>query len=346
MRRYHLFSQRGIGLLLATLGGLTSCRDVPRVDQGETPSSGVVSTLKTIPVRGNQLFVENSATVTSVIQPGIIFGVNDSGNEAYLFALDSLGNDRGVWVVGTYYIRNHDWEAMAEGPCPGWGRRTRQPSQGIDEGVAADSGSRCLFIADIGDNDASRAYLTLFRLKEPTVPPETPSGLLGQLEAERVDFRYDGLAADAEAMYVSANGDAFFITKRRLLRPDLSARPALVFRLPASAWLANRFATAQLVDSLPLFPGWKPGGLITDASLSRDRTRLVVRTYTEVYVFPVDPSSGRPLAGARWWSCPVSSLRERQGEGIAWWWDDSSLVLSSEGRNAPLHVIRCDKPPA
>ena len=69
-------------------------------------------------------------------QPGIIFGLNDSGHEPLLFAFDSTGRSRGVWRVNG--ARNLDWEAAASGPCE------------------AGSDRRCLYIGDVGDNEARK----------------------------------------------------------------------------------------------------------------------------------------------------------------------------------------------
>src|SRR5262245_12947688 len=64
-------------------------------------------------VRGDLL--ESSGVVASSTQPGVLFTINDSGNEPLLFATDSTGADRGVWrVTGA---TNDDWEAIADGPC-------------------------------------------------------------------------------------------------------------------------------------------------------------------------------------------------------------------------------------
>ncbi|MEP7347434.1 MAG: hypothetical protein ABI877_19340, partial [Gemmatimonadaceae bacterium] len=53
--------------------------------------------MRQIPVHGRRDLVENSAAVMSASQPGIVFTINDSGNEPLLFALDDTGTDRGAW---------------------------------------------------------------------------------------------------------------------------------------------------------------------------------------------------------------------------------------------------------
>jgi hypothetical protein len=268
--------------------------------------------------------VENSIAVTSVSQRGVIFGLNDSGNGPYLFAFDSTGADRGVWHIEG--AQNRDWEAAASGPCPTGG------------------GVSCLYVGDVGDNEARKPRLTLYRFAEPSVSPSPIDSVLPLRDVRRLDFRYPDQPHDVEAMYVSRAGSAFLITKRRLLDAERRPRPALVFRIPATGWDSSGVVTAMLVDSLPIIPGNAPGRLVSDAALSPDGRLLAVRTYAEVYVFAMDTATALPVPGIAPGKCFIAGLRERQGEGIAWWWDRRRLVLTSEGRNAPLHVVECPLP--
>jgi hypothetical protein len=261
-----------------------------------------------------------------VSQPGVIFGVNDSGNGPFLFAFDSTGSARAVWeIVGA---QNRDWEAAASGPC--------SPS-------GADS---CLYVGDVGDNDARKPRSTLYRFAEPSVPGLPADSVVPIRDVSRVDFRYPDHPHDVEAMYVSRDGSVFLITKRRLLDTQRRLRPALVFRLPPTAWDSSHVVTAMLVDSLPIVPGESPGRLVSDAALSPDGRLLAVRTYADVFVFAMNPTTGLPEPGIAPRSCFIAGLREPQGEGIAWWWDRRRLVLTSEGRNAPLYVVTCALPPS
>lgn len=293
----------------------------------EKTKTGSTSVLK-VETSVHKRLVENSVAVTSVSQPGVVFGLNDSGNGPYLFAFDSAGAGRGMWeVVGA---QNRDWEAASLGPCsPGSGRGS------------------CLYIGDVGDNDARRSRLTVYRFQEPMVKhrgdslPTTPVPIR---DVARLDFVYPDRPHDVEAMYVVNDGAVYLITKRRLLDGQGRPRQALLFRIPASAWDSSGIVTASLVDSLPLVPGEVPGRQVTDAALSPDGRHLAVRTYADVFVFAVDSASGQPRHDVLPGFCAIAGLRKRQGEGIGWWWDRRRLVLTSEGRNAPMYVVACPVP--
>lgn len=282
---------------------------------------------RVVNVRGNPALVENSAAVTSVTQPGILFGINDSGHEPHIFALDTMGVDRGRWLI-TGAV-NVDWEAAALGPC----------GPAVSTATNGGSPTTCLYIGDVGDNRAGRSDLTIYRVPEPRA---APPGSTGALASERVDIRYPTGRHDVEAIFVSSNGDLFLLSKRPLRDDAGRLRPSLVFRLPATAWGKSGRVTTELVDSLPIIPGQSEGRQVTDAALSADGKRLAVRTYREVFVIAVDSGTGRLTSGALWWSCPITALNERQGEGIGWL--GGELLLTSEGRNAPLHILSCPPP--
>ena len=269
--------------------------------------------------------VENSIAITSVRQAGIIFGANDSGHEPWLFAFDSSGRGRGVWeLIGA---RNRDWEAAALGPCAG-----------------SDSIPSCIYIGDVGDNDARRQYVTIYRIAEPDAKTTSQGEAVPVPVLGRVNIRYADRPHDVEAMYATSDGSVFLITKRRQLGAQRRPRQALIFKVPPSAWDSSGIVTVPLVDSLPIVPGESQGRQVNDASLSPDGTLLAVRTYAEVFIFRVEPASGLPEAGQLPVPCTIAGLSQERAEGVAWWWDGRRLLLTSERRNAPIHIIECPLP--
>lgn len=296
------------------------------MDRSSDREPGPATVLK-VETSIHRRLVENSVAVMSMTQTGIVFGLNDSGNGPYLFAFDSTGRGRGFWeIVGA---QNRDWEAAAIGPCE-----------------SRSGHSSCLYIGDVGDNDSRKPRLTIYRVPEPRLAPSAlPSDAPQPIgDVARLDFRYSDRPHDVEAMYVANDGSIFLITKRRLLDGQKRPRPALIFRIPATAWDSSGVVTATLLDSLPIVPGERKGGQVTDAALSSDGRYLAVRTYADVYVFSMDTITGLPLRGVDTKPCFIARLREKQGEGIGWWWDRRRLLLTSEGRNAPLYVVGCPLP--
>jgi hypothetical protein len=220
-----------------------------------------------------------------------------------------------------------DWEAAAPGPC-----------------AANDGKDSCLFLGDVGDNDARRPFITVYRIAEPDAGAESFANPRSVDALDRLNIRYPDHPHDVEAMWVNSDGTLFFITKRRLIDHQKKARPALIFSVPAASWDSSGIVTASLVDSLPIIPGSAEGRQVTDASLSADGNLLAVRTYTEVFVFALAPETRLPERGQMPAPCSIRGLREQQGEGIAWWFDQRRVVLTSERRRAPFHVVECPLP--
>jgi hypothetical protein len=277
--------------------------------------------LSVMPAGAPTDLVENSAATMSMTQPGIFFTINDSGNEPLLFALDTTGHDRGVWRITD--ANNVDWEAASVGPC------------------SAGAAASCVYIGDVGDNEAHRRSRRIYRVAEPHA---LESGHRDSIRAERLTFDYPNGPQDVEAMYVSRNGDVFLIAKRPRLDAARRPLPALMYRVAASAWGEKGRVVAELVDSLPIVPGSAPFRVITDAALSPDAKHLAVRTYMQLYVLATDSASGRVNHDIAPAVCNLLTVNEVQGEGVTWADNRGRFVFTTEGRRAPIALADCPLP--
>jgi hypothetical protein len=317
-------------VVIAAAVALSSC-DRPAVDGRAqrslyvaTDSMGATPTnVSMVPIRTRPSLLENSVAVVSRRQPGVFYSMNDSDNEPLVFALDTMGKDRGVWRVTN--ASNIDWESASLGPCG-----------------AADHTADCLYIGDTGDNDAVLSTRAIYRAVEPNAA--MAPGFNGSFAAEKLSYSYPDGPRDVEAMFVAPNGDMFLITKRPLRGADGRLRPALIYRLPNTAWGATAAVVAQLTDSLSLVPGSAPLRVVTDAALSPNGRHLAVRTYMQVFVFATDSATGRIERSVAPSVCNIVSLGEAQGEGISWVDDRGRFVFTSEGGSSPLVIANCPIP--
>lgn len=328
-----LLRRTGIAVALLLTG---ACRagDAPdRVirassDSVDADSMGSKPTaVRSVATRGPNDLAESSAAVMSQTQPGVFFTINDSGNDAVLFALDTTGNARGRWQVEN--ATNRDWEAAARGPC------VRNSAN------SAPSSTTCLFVGDVGDNGASRTVVTLYQVDEPNVAA-APSE--ATLRSDKLVVRYPDRPHDVEAMYVGPDGTTYLLTKRPLKDLAGKGRPSLVFTVPATAWASRDTAVATLLDSLPIVPGSSALRRLTDASLSPDSRLLAVRTYGQVYIFATDSITGRVINSVAPSVCNIANIEGRPGEGITWVGAGPQLLLTREGRNAPIQLLTCPLP--
>lgn len=313
-------TRHAVAAVAAVLGvtiALGACRDGARgrgrwVREGDTVMRDVERSGKF----EDRTFSEASGVAASASEPGVFWGNNDSGNDERLFAFDSAG--RSLGDVRVRNTQNRDWEALTGGPC-------------VD-----DSGARCLYIGDVGDNGARRDVVVLYVLRE-------PSRRSGQVAALRsLEVRYADGPHDVEAMYAGPTGALWLVTKR----PDRDGsggwRPSRVYEVPASAWASSRPYEAQVVDSVNITPvkgashDW-----ITDGSLSAvqpDGTRrLVLLSYGAVHVFTADSATGKP--GPLLARCALP-IKDTSAEGVSWL-PDGRILLVNEGKGGALYTGRC-----
>jgi hypothetical protein len=287
---------------------LAGCREAT-----PTKRSDGVSDVTQVALAGGRNLKESSGVAMSREEPGLLYTIDDSGNRPTLFAFDTTGADRGTWIIAN--ATNRDWEAIAVAPC---------------------GAQSCVYIGDVGDNRGVATEHHIYRFAEPKTPNDS-------LRAESLQFTYPDGAHDVEAMFVTPSADIYLVTKRPLTRGGNRLRPALVYALPASVWKNGGRTEASLVDSLPIIPGAEPLMLITDASMSPDGKLLAVRTYTQTYIFPADPATGRVDHTAKHVVCDVAPLGESQGEGVTWV-GTGRLAFTSEGKKQPLRIATCPVP--
>ncbi len=256
--------------------------------------------------------VESSGVTPSTRRAGVLWTHNDSGDEPLLYATDSAGDDLGfVRVAGA---RNVDWEDLGGGPC------TPAPQ-------------RCLYVADIGDNERSRDHVVIYRLAEPD-PPLAPSDTVREVGIEAaVSLRYPDHPHDAEAIVVDAAARIFIITKEIFGRPR-------VYRVPPRAMTQQpgELDTLRLVGLLDLAPNLARLRVVTGGAASPDGRVLAVRTYSSLHFFRLRGDSlPVPLTPPEGLTIPFV---EPQGEGVAFLAPDMLVLTSERGQSDHATIAR------
>jgi hypothetical protein len=243
---------------------------------------------------------ELSGLVLSRTQPGVLWTHNDSGDRARVLAVTPAG--RLLADVALAGAENVDWEDIALGPAPG--------------------GGDALYVADIGDNDARRRDVVVYRLPEPRVrgggPPATAP-------AVRLALRYPDGAHDAEALLVDPGTRALVVVTKSFgghAGVYVALRPAV-----AATTVLHRRGRLSL----------GAGEAVTGAGISADGRTIVLRTYDRARVWTRRPREA--LASAlRRRSCTARAdlLAERQGEAIALAADGRAFYTVPEGRRPAI----------
>ncbi len=258
----------------------------------------------------NRAVNESSGIVASRTTPGLYWTHNDSGDGPFIYAFDIHGVHRGVWrVTGA---EAHDWESISMGPGP-------------------ESNKNYLYIGDIGDNDARRSSIEVYRVAEPTITAGDSSSTKSKPRlsepAELIRLRYPDGKYDAEALLVHPRtGNLYLVTKQALANPRVYKATA---PLKVTSQTTLEFIAELSVPDLL-------GGMITDGDVSPDGCRVALCDYLQGYEL-VLPDCKSPFDTI--WKQhlkPITLGSRPQGEAIGYRLDGKALLATSEGSSAPL----------
>jgi hypothetical protein len=248
-----------------------------------------------------------SGMAASWRNPGVLYVHNDR-ERPDLFAI----SEAGVALLGQLSLPGaevRDVEDVAVGACP--------------------AGS-CLFVADIGNNYNPRSEFAIYRAAEPAVDPAR-TGQDRDLSAERLAFRYEDAAHNAESLLIDpGSGTLYVITK------VAAGQPSAVYRLQTAE--TGRVNLATKVVDLPV-P--RPGDLPATAGDAHPcGAGFLLRTGNTLYEFRVPP--GTPLTEAfRVAPATVPVGEEIQGEAVSYRADGRAYYTTTEGPSPPIHRVLC-----
>jgi hypothetical protein len=143
-----------------------------------------------------------SGLVASQRYPNRLYVQTDSGGEAAVFVLDTLGNELGRLDLSG--LKNRDWEDIAIGPGP--------------------NGSSYIYVAEIGDNEAKYEEIYLYRFAEPELLQAIPSTAIDQ-----VILQYPGGPKDSETLLADPITGTLFLVSKREPKNALYQVPATAF---------------------------------------------------------------------------------------------------------------------
>jgi WD40 repeat protein len=255
---------------------------------------------------------ESSGLAASLCQSGVYWTLNDSGGDAFIYAISTNGKSLGTWRVMN--AKNVDWEDMAA--------------------YKAGDGTCYLYLGDIGNNKLERPELRIYRVKEPKLPNDgsvsnKKSPLLTE-PADAVTFKYADTPHNAETLMVQPKtGDIYVLTKRL-------DGPSLVFKLTSQFGSEQTVVAAKIGEvSVPSVPN----GLLTGGAISPDAGRVILCDYSSGYELKLAATAtfdeiwkSRPV--------PVNVGDRRQGEAVTFSPDGKEILATSEKKNAEIFEVR------
>lgn len=257
--------------------------------------------------------VEASGIARGIASPGVLYVQNDSGDTNRFFALDAR-TCATVATITVPHAENIDWEDIA---------------------VARDAaGTPSVWLADIGDNAAARAEIAVYRIDEPRLRPSGRDQALRTGVPDVWRLRYPGGPVNAESLAVTPHGVGYLVTKSPI-------GESVFYRLPPRPD-ARHVQVLARVGSFQFTPT-SAGGPVelarqmaaTGAAISADGFLLVVRTYTDAYLWTMhgdDVITALNAAPIR-----VALPVQPQGEGVDL--DANRLLIDSEGRGSAVDAV-------
>lgn len=236
---------------------------------------------------------------------GRFWAHNDSG-EPIVYALDANGKTAGRVTIDGATVE--DWEALAIGPCP--------------------AGS-CIYIADIGDNDAERSGITIYRVAEPTEAGGSTK------VTDTFHAVYPDGAHDAETLLVSPDGALFIVTKG-------DTGPIALYKFPRELEGGTTLRLERVGQALSSKPA--DDARITDGAISNDGEWVALRTRAALAFYRASDFLRGEFREVR--RMDLTSLGEPQGEAVAFGTGDS-VFLAGEGggkkQPGTLAVLSCSQ---
>jgi hypothetical protein len=222
--------------------------------------------------------------VRSTKHQGTYWAVSSSGTTGRVFALDATGKVQAVLRFGANV---KDVQAL-----------------GLDR-------NGTLYIADIGDSQASRDQIEIYTIPEPDSVQDSSN-----VKYHQYDFKYPDGAHDAETLLIDpATSQLYIVTKS-------SKGAGTIYSAPAAP---SRQGTNDLTKLAPA-----PNGVITDGTFLPDGQRAVLRTSTD-------------LATVAWGDNPNAIARSAalpgEGDSIALGATDGTVVFGANGSSPGLYEL-------
>jgi hypothetical protein len=298
MKEIYMFKNQRLTLLLLLLCSITWGQKAQRIRVA------------------NSLIDEQSAIVKSGLYPDVYWVLNDSGDEARIFAI----HENGETVIPSFLKKKYKDEEKT--PYTGIGILNAQNSDWESLARIGDT----LIIADLGNNGNARRDLGLYLLPEPN-----PNNIYFTRVLQWLPVEYEGrnawpsqeLEYDCEAVF-TVNSTIYALTKHRkdgnINRPKHTTN---LYKLDTH--YTDKTNILKKIDNDDHLGGW-----VTGADVSPNGKRLAVLIHSVIK--PSIRIYTLPKEGEKFLSSEPQIIKIKKGkqcEGIVWK-DNSTLIITNE----------------
>jgi len=252
---------------------------------------------------------EISGIAASGLNKGIYYIHNDSGDTSRFFSI----NPEGGQLAATIYYKGDPKEPLGARDC-----------EDIAVGPGPDAGKSYVYIGDIGDNDAVRSYITVYRLEEKT---SWAKDSVQNARAVPIHFKYPDGPRDAETLMIDPIEKLIYVVSKRKDSIGVYTSP-LIYKAGDTVMLTKRCRLH--------FEGFRPFKWITAGDISKDGQQILIKSYVKVYYW--QRKNNEPV----WQTIQrkpqeLPYKMERQGEGIGFNPQGTGYYTTSEGVFTPVY---------
>lgn len=262
----------------------------------------------------NRSLGEVSGIAISRIHEDILWVINDSGNSASVYALNSKGDL--ISTINIQGVSNNDWEDLASFEYEG-----------------------CVYIliADVGDNFAQRSKCFLHFIEEPDIKSIQGTSPVSVKPSWSITYTYEDGPRDCESVAVDVVNEKILLLSKRDQPPVLYELPLTKVKNAVAKKCAAITPLPQRTQNIASLS--KYSNQPTAMDISADGSSAIVLTYGSAHYFIKKRS-------ADWSTVFLGTPEEilfplmRQSESICFSKDGSNIYITSEQLPAPLVTLR------
>jgi hypothetical protein len=254
---------------------------------------------------------ETSGIAASSLFNDTYYVHNDSGDTSRFFAINPQGK-----LLATFYFPEDRKFKFPVLDC-----------EDIAVGKGPRPGKSYVYLGDIGDNFNWRPYVTVYRFEEKPSWRDVP---VNHLVPEQLNLTYPDGAKDSETLMLDPIDDLLYIVNKRTDTVRVYTTP-LNFKNNESRVLTLRSKIAV--------PGFKPFKYITAGDISKDGTKILLKSYGSVYYW--QRKEKEPV----WVTMQRKPIElpydiQRQGEAIGFTPGGEGYFTTSEAVFAAIYYYR------
>ena len=305
MKVHHNFPRFPVLYLLLIIIPLSCARSTSRAIGPNIIRTGIIS---------DRNLGEVSGIALSRINEDTLWVVNDSGNSASVYALNSKGEKVGTLDIQGVF--NNDWEDLASFEY---------------------RGKAYLLIADVGDNFARRSKCFLHFIEEPDLEKNRGMSSLPVTPSWSITYTYEDGPRDCESVAVDAANEKILLLSKRDVPPVLYELPLTKERNAVARKCVTINPLPKRISGNTRFP--ESSNQPTAMDISADGLSAVILTYGSAFCFKKKKSSGWPevlLATPK--EIPFPPML--QAESVCFSKDGTNIFITSEQLPAPLLKIK------